>query len=127
MSFMETVRRARDLLREEGRITLRGLKREFDLDDDALEELVEELVDAQQVAGREGKLLVWLDPARSAEGTEPAASRGGTPPAEAERRAHAVDEQRLAGPHPAFTRSLIVLVAEVEDLAGLLSHDPRHL
>ena len=46
MSFIETVRRALDLLREEGRITLRGLKREFDLDDDALDELVEELVDA---------------------------------------------------------------------------------
>ena len=43
MSFIETVRPARDLLQEEGRITLRGLKREFDLDDEALEELVEGL------------------------------------------------------------------------------------
>jgi hypothetical protein len=39
LSFIETVRRARELLREEGRVTLRGLKREFDLDDEALEEL----------------------------------------------------------------------------------------
>lgn len=39
MSFIETVRRARDLLREEGRISLRGLKREFDLDDEPAEAL----------------------------------------------------------------------------------------
>lgn len=50
VNFIEIVRRARTLLREEGRITLRGLKSEFDLDDDALEELVDELVDGQQVA-----------------------------------------------------------------------------
>ena len=41
MSFIETVRRAREFLREEGRISLRGLKREFNLDDEALDELVE--------------------------------------------------------------------------------------
>jgi len=88
MSFIETVRRARDLLREEGRITLRGLSREFDLDDAAVEELVEELVDAQQVAGRDGKVVVWLGAAGAAEGAEPAASRAVLPPAEpqAERR-----------------------------------------
>ena len=61
MSFIETVRRARHLLREEGRIILRGLTREFDLDDDALEELVEELVDARQVAGRDGKRVQAAD------------------------------------------------------------------
>ena len=58
MGFIETVGRAGDLLRERGRITIRGLKREFDLDDDALEELVSELVDVQRVAGREGKVVV---------------------------------------------------------------------
>ena len=47
--------RARDLLREEGRISLRALRREFDLDDEALDELVEELVDVQQVAARTRK------------------------------------------------------------------------
>lgn len=38
-------------LRAEGRISLRGLRREFDLDDEALEEFVEELVDVQGAAG----------------------------------------------------------------------------
>ncbi len=88
MSFIEMVRRARDLLREEGRVTLRGLKREFSLDDEALEELVEELVDAQQVASRDGKVVVWLGAIGAPEASEELASavaaRQASP--EAERR-----------------------------------------
>jgi class 3 adenylate cyclase len=60
MSFLETVARARAFLEHSGRISLSGLRREFDLDEDALEALVEELVDTQQVAAREGKILAWL-------------------------------------------------------------------
>lgn len=60
MSFLDTVARAKAYLREHGRVSLRGLKREFGLDDEALEELVEELVDIQQIAAREGKAIAWL-------------------------------------------------------------------
>ncbi len=72
MSFIETLRRARQLLQEEGRLSLRALKREFDLDEEALDELVEELVDVQQVAAREGGVLVW---AGAADGTPTAPER----------------------------------------------------
>ena len=42
------------------RITYRALKREFGLDEDALEDLKSELIDAQRVAtDEEGKVLVW--------------------------------------------------------------------
>ena len=60
MSFLDTIERARAFLERNGRVSLRVLKREFELDDEALEELVEELVDVQQVAAREGKVLAWL-------------------------------------------------------------------
>ena len=60
MSFLENLSRAKAHLREHGRVSLRALKREFDLDDEALEELVEELVDLQQVATREGQVLTWV-------------------------------------------------------------------
>jgi len=50
MSFLDTVSRAKISLREHGRVSCRGLKREFDLDDEVLDELIEELVDVQQVA-----------------------------------------------------------------------------
>ncbi len=61
MSFLETVELARAFLERNGRVSLRGLKREFGLDDDALDELVEELVDVQQVAAREGNVLSWIN------------------------------------------------------------------
>ncbi len=58
MGFLDTIDRAKAYLGEHGRVSLRALKREFKLDDDALEELVEELVDVQAVAVREGKVIV---------------------------------------------------------------------
>ena len=79
MSFIETVRRARALLSEEGRLSLRVLKREFDLEDEALEELVEELVDVQQVAALQGKIVSWVGPAApDAESVEAARASGET-------------------------------------------------
>jgi class 3 adenylate cyclase/tetratricopeptide (TPR) repeat protein len=66
MSILETVGRAKAHLEEHGRVSLRVLKREFELDDEALEELVAELVDIQQVAAREGKALAWVSPTTGA-------------------------------------------------------------
>ncbi len=60
MTFLQTVEQARALLERSGRVSLGALAREFDLDDDALTALVEELVDVQQVAALEGKVLSWL-------------------------------------------------------------------
>ena len=42
MSFLETVERARAFLERDGRTSLPGLKCELELDDDALDELVDE-------------------------------------------------------------------------------------
>src|SRR5215210_6470259 len=60
MKFSEIVKQAVTLLQESQRITYRALKREFSLDDEALEDLKSELIDAQRVATDEdGKVLVW--------------------------------------------------------------------
>ena len=60
MRFSEIINQASDLLHASGRITYRTLKREFALDDDALEDLKEELIEARRVARDEnGKVLVW--------------------------------------------------------------------
>ena len=58
-SFLELVDRAQALLEARGRVSLRALGRELSLDDDSLEDLAEELVDVQQVATRDGKVLTW--------------------------------------------------------------------
>jgi len=66
MGFLETLESARAFLERNGRVSLRALKREFDLDDEALDELIEELTEIQEIAVREGRALTW---------------RGGTPEA----------------------------------------------
>jgi len=60
MSFLDTILRAKAYLEHPGRVSVRALRREFDLDDDALEELIEELVEIQRVATRDGRALAWL-------------------------------------------------------------------
>jgi len=66
MSFIDTIEHARSFLERNGKLSLRVLKREFGLTDDALDDLVEQLVDVERLAAREGAALVWLGPPASA-------------------------------------------------------------
>jgi len=60
MKFSEMVDQAREFLQRRERVSYRALKREFDLDDESLEDLKTELIDAQRIATDEdGKVLVW--------------------------------------------------------------------
>jgi hypothetical protein len=59
MNLFEVVREVRRLLEENGRVSQRMVRRNFDLDDDALAEVLEELVDVQRVARRDENVLVW--------------------------------------------------------------------
>jgi hypothetical protein len=61
MEFYAMLDQAVDLLRQRGRVTYRALKLQFNLDDNALETLKDELIDAQRLAiDEDGKVLVWL-------------------------------------------------------------------
>src|SRR5215813_4837462 len=60
MKFSDTVDQARTLLQRTGKVTYRVLKREFVLDDEALEDLKEQFINAEEVAiDKDGKILVW--------------------------------------------------------------------
>jgi predicted ATPase/class 3 adenylate cyclase len=60
MTFYELVNQVLAVLQREGRVSYRALKREFSLDDDYLEDLKVELIDAKRLAADEnGKVLVW--------------------------------------------------------------------
>ena len=59
MSFITRLQRAREILEQQGRLSTRALERELEIAADELNELIEELVDVQQIARREGKILVW--------------------------------------------------------------------
>jgi class 3 adenylate cyclase/tetratricopeptide (TPR) repeat protein len=66
MTFEEIVDQALAMLQRRGRVAYRMLKRQFNLDDEALEDLKAELIEAQRVAADEdGKVLVWTGSAAS--------------------------------------------------------------
>jgi class 3 adenylate cyclase/tetratricopeptide (TPR) repeat protein len=79
MSFLEAIDRARAHLQKHDRVSLRALRLELDLDEGRMEALVEELVDVQGVATREGNVLVAASAPAAAAPTstpEPAETRG---------------------------------------------------
>src|SRR5215470_9866753 len=60
MTFEEVVDQALAMLQRRGRVTYRMLKRQFSLDDEALEDLKFELIEGQRLATDEnGSILVW--------------------------------------------------------------------
>lgn len=73
MSFLESLRRAKEFLAEQRRASVRALGRELGLNGEELDELVEELVEIQRVAERDEKAIVWLDSSVSAVGASPPA------------------------------------------------------
>jgi hypothetical protein len=76
MNFEEILDHAIAMLQRRGRVTYRTLKRQFQLDDDALEDLKEEVIYGQRLAvDEEGRVLVWMG-----EEEPPAAPTCGRPP-----------------------------------------------
>jgi class 3 adenylate cyclase len=67
MKFSAVVEQVLELLRHQGRISYRALKREFDLDDAYIDDLKAEIIDAKRLASDEdGKVLVWAGGATAA-------------------------------------------------------------
>src|SRR5712691_13180478 len=90
MTFDEVLSQVQDLLQREQRVSYRGLKRRFPLDDENVEDLKEELIGAKRLATDEdGRFLVWKGAAQvpgstfQVSGSQPPAAY--TPPHLAER------------------------------------------
>jgi class 3 adenylate cyclase len=78
MDFYAVLDQVLDLLRQRGRVTYRALKRQFDLDDDVLEDLKAEIIEAHRLAvDEEGRVLVWTGD--TAPGPPPAAVQESPP------------------------------------------------
>jgi hypothetical protein len=76
MTFEEIVDHALAMLQRRGRVAYRTLKRQFNLDDDALDDLKVELIEAQQVAiDEDGNVLVWTGGTASPGGLAEAQTR----------------------------------------------------
>src|SRR5215470_7418984 len=61
MTFDEVLAQVQELLRREGRVAYRVLKRRFGIDDEYIEDLKADLIDAKRLATDEnGKVFVWV-------------------------------------------------------------------
>ena len=68
MDFYAVLAQVSELLQREGRVSYRALKVQFSLDDDQLEALKDELIEAKRLAMDErGRVLVWVGEAPPAE------------------------------------------------------------
>jgi len=76
MSFVAKLQRAREVLQQQGRLSVRALAREMEMGGDELDELIDELVAIQQVARREGTALVWAGAEIKGFGVQGSAARG---------------------------------------------------
>ena len=60
MTFDELLTQVLELLRRDGRVSYRALKRRFDLDEEYLEDLKAEIIQAKKLAvDEDGAVLVW--------------------------------------------------------------------
>jgi class 3 adenylate cyclase/tetratricopeptide (TPR) repeat protein len=106
MDFYAVLAQVLELLQRQGRVSYRALKVQFSLDDDQLEALKDELIEAQRLAADDrGRVLVWVG-ASEAQPDQPSQSIPVSPPPlspDAERRqltvlfCDLVDSMRLAG------------------------------
>jgi hypothetical protein len=78
--FEEVVDQASAMLQRRGRVTYRLLKRQFALDDEALEDLKEEIIYGQKLAvDEDGRVLVWTGAAGQIS-AQPSLMRPSAPP-----------------------------------------------
>src|SRR4030095_12254201 len=108
MTFDDILAQVMTLLQRQRRVSYRALKMRFDLDDEYLDVLKEELIDAQRLAlDEDGRILVWIGDPKGAVET-------GSPP---------------TPPNPdAERRQLTVLFCDLVDSTGLASQlDPEDL
>jgi Adenylate and Guanylate cyclase catalytic domain len=126
MSFEEILDHAIALLQRRGRVTYRMLKRQFQLEDEALEDLKAELIKAQRLAVDEGgEVLVWTGGA-----TPPPTSIASPPPRWEVPQAEQRGEGGIPPAEPrtpdAERRQLTVLFCDLVDSTVLASQlDPE--
>src|SRR2546426_6452963 len=125
MTFDEILTQIIDLLKRQGRVSYSALKRRFDLNDDYLNDLKDELLFAHPVVDEDNRGLVWTGATESvkeviAQPTQP------TPQPTAQEQPSPLVEPRPTTPHDAERRQLTVLFCDLVDSTKLSSQlDPE--
>src|SRR6266446_3225122 len=125
MTFDEVLDQVLELLQREKRVSYRALKRRFDLDDEYLEDLKDEMIKAKRLAmDEEGSVLVWTGDAQTV--TAPSDQRPPQPAAQ-EQPSSQVAPLSTVPPSPdAERRQLSLLFCDLVDSTKLSSQlDPE--
>jgi len=126
VKFSEIIDQASELLQRQGRVSYRTLKIEFDLSDDHLDALKEELIEVKELAiDKDGKMLVWKgDGASASEPTsapvlsQPPASY--TPPHLAERILAEQQAMEARGAADDERKTITALFADLKGSTALI-------
>jgi hypothetical protein len=126
MTFEEILDQATAMLQRRGRVSYRTLKLQFQLDEEALEALKEELIEVHHLAvDHDGRILVWAGEARATSALssprppQMARPQGDHPP-------HGAAPAAAPSPPEAERRQLTVLFCDLVDSTTLASQlDPE--
>src|SRR5215468_483780 len=128
MTFYEMLEQVIALLQRHGRLSYRALKVQFELDDDRLDLLKEELIDIQHVArDQDGRMLVWT---AETETPLPVSASASPPPVQPAIAQHDFSTQVASPPAShspdAERRQLTVMFCDLVDSTKLSSQlDPE--
>src|SRR5215468_7889251 len=127
MTFKEVLAQVIDWLQQDKRITYRALKRQFDLDDEYLEDLKAELIQAKQLAvDEDGVVLVWAGASAISEPTSPPAQPTPQPAAQQQPSPEVTPLPTAPSPPDAERRQLTVMFCDLVDSTKLSSQlDPE--
>ena len=130
MDFYTILDQVIDVLRQRQRVTYRALKRQFNVDDDYLEDVKAELIQGQRLAmDEDGTVLVWTGGTDVAPHTTPPASQPGVSPGTADvPQPPSLPAPATPSSPDAERRQLTVLFCDLMDSTALSSQlDPEDL
>jgi class 3 adenylate cyclase len=127
MTFDEILEQAIEMLQRRGRLTYRTLKRQFHLDDEALEDLKLELIEGQRLAIDEnGTVLIWTGDTASGQATTAPAAQPTPQPVVQAQPSPLVEPRPTTPPPDAERRQLTVMFCDLVDSTKLSSQlDPE--
>jgi class 3 adenylate cyclase len=129
MDFHDILDQVIDLLKQRGRVSYSALKRRFDLDDDYLNDLKDELLFAHPVVDEDKRGLVWTGDTASGQEVAAPSAQPTQPLAAQEQPAPLVEPRPTTPPPPdAERRQLTVLFCDLVESTVLASQlDPEDL
>src|SRR5215831_17228927 len=128
MDFYDICDQIIDLLKQRGRVSYRALKMQFDLGDDGIEALKDELIYAKKLAvDEENRVLVWIgDTANGQEFVSPHAQTMQQPATQRQQSPQVTPHATVSPPPDAERRQLTVMFCDLVDSTKLSSQlDPE--